>query len=250
MRMALLVLGMLLVLQGSAAAQGSEQPVELEAGYELNTLTKGLPSWTEFYLEGKKQLADRAVIYGTARHTRRFALDDNELALGGYVPLDAKWTANLEASLSTGRVLAKWSGAAALHRNLGAGWGIEAGYRHRLYAMSGVDSERLTVEKYFSSFRAAYTFTMSQGVAPTTAHALALSHYYGQRSRITLGLAVGDEVESLGNGVLLRSNVRYAGIYGLHEVAPDWSLTYALGINDQQPLYTRRQIRFGVRHAF
>ena len=83
---------------------------EAELGYGYDTLDSGRVDWSAVYIEVNHKIAERQAVYGSLRETRRFARIDQEFLLGMYYPLNARWTALAEASVSPShQILAKWA---------------------------------------------------------------------------------------------------------------------------------------------
>ena len=78
--------------------------------------------------------------------------------IGFYQPLSRRWAMLVEANASpTHRILAKWSALAQLERNFGKGWVGSAGYRRTVFNTAQVNTGTFSAERYFSSYRVAYT---------------------------------------------------------------------------------------------
>jgi len=247
---------------GRCASEGPMLPPEdsadsrapvVEVGYSYERLNNGYADWREYYIAAKKRVGDRSVVYGAYRSLDRFSLQDQEVLVGTYFPLDRHWTANVEASTSTNHAfLPEWSAWGGLHLKMGGGWGAEAGYRYRKYTDKVVTSEKLTVEKYFGSFRAAYAVTLGQpqGLDNTTSHAFRLTHYYGSRNSVTLDYSFGREIESLGPDRFIIMDTNGLNLWGSHWMGRSWGVFYAAGIHEQRPLYTRNKLQLGVFYQF
>jgi YaiO family outer membrane protein len=227
--------------------------LEIRPGFIYENLTHGYQPWTEEYIDAVQRLADRTAIYGTFRETERFGLSDQEIMLGGYVPLDKNWTMNPSASWSPSHnILAKYSASSNFNRKLGAGWGIEVGYEYRAYNPTDVNLERLTVEKYFGDFRVAYTLGLAQGsnTGDTSAHTLSFGYYYNEHSSLNAAASLGSELESVATNDVRLFNVRSANVWGSHWFDQNWAISYGLGIESFQPAYTKRKVELGFRYHF
>jgi len=110
------------------------------------------------------------------------------------------------------------------------------------------------VERYFGSYRAAYTLYNGkpEGESSASSHRLAFDYYYhGERSRIGVAVTWGREVEYVGppTGIIV-SDVRAFALLGRHWLTPSWALTWDLGTHEQGDLYRRTGGRLGLRHRF
>lgn len=227
---------------------------EVELGSSYDALDKGYANWNSLYLDGSHRFGERHSIYGELRETQRFNLHDREISGGYYHPLDATWTALLEASVSPDhKVLPKDSLFGQIQKALDGGWDIQAGLRRSLYNTASVDMMALTGERYWGNFRAAYKLYLSKlqnaGIAPS--HNGQLGYYYTERDNITLSLAKGRQVESLGSALgVLSTEVTTVSLAGRHWLDAGWGLSYEAIREQQGNLYTRKGIRIGLRHAF
>jgi len=233
-------------------AAGSHRPIQAELGYAHETLSNGSPDWRELYLRGKKTYRPRTALYGMFRLTERFGLSDQEFTLGGSYPLNSRWTAAVEGTYSpSAMVLPRWSATGELHRNLGGGFGLQFALRHREYATGVVDTGSLTIERYWASYRAAYTLSVSQLAGVSTAvHIVQGNYYYGDQSSVSLSLATGQEAETVGAGVIRIIDVPSADLTVRHWLNPDWAVTVGVGLSQVGTLYTRRRAQIGFRWQF
>jgi YaiO family outer membrane protein len=227
--------------------------VESEAGFSHESLSHGYTEWRSSFLTWRKVFAARKTVYGMLRETERFSLVDRELMAGFSSPLGKSRTVVVEVSGSpTHRVLPAWSVLGLLQWDLGGGWDVQAGGRHTAYAAAPSDLGLVTFERYWKQYRAAYTLaaaaTRDAGVS--LSHRVQFGFYYGRQSTVGVGLAAGREVESLGHGRLLTSNVASLNLFGRHWLTPAWAITYEMGWHRQGELYTRKGWSIGLRHLF
>lgn len=238
---------------GTVLAQEVTAWSELEAGFSRERLSTGFADWESRTLFGAHQFRPRHVAYAQLRETERFALRDTEIAAGLYYPL-ASWTMLLEASRSPQhRVLPSHSLFAELHRSFAAGWGASAGWRHSEFTRSSADVFVLGAERYWDSWRGAYTLYLGkpEGAGSAAAHRFQLDRYYSSRSSVGISATTGREVENLGPPAgLISSEVRGFALAGRHWFAPDWAASYELLSHEQGSLYRRKGLRLGVRHRF
>lgn len=239
------------------AADGAAVPrsSELELGASNERLTGGRADWRSVYLEGAHTFAARRTLYGGVRQTERFELRDTEEWFGYSHPLDAAWTSLIEASASQQhQVLPRYSVFGQLAKQLGEGWGASFGLRHSEYNASGVNLLVAGAERYWGSYRGAYTLYAGrpEGAASTgVAHRLQLNYYYGERSSIGVAAAAGREVENLGPaGGIVTTDVRSLSLAGRHWMTPEWALSWEVSAHQQGDLYRRQGIRLGARRRF
>lgn len=227
---------------------------EVEAGFTRESLTGNRPDWRSTYLHGVHRWDAQHTVFGTLRETERFGLRDTEAGFGAYFPLSGTWLGLLEASLSsTHHVLPKHSVFAQVFRPLGAGWSVNAGLRHSEYTNSGANLLVAGVERYFGSYRGAYTLYSGrpEGGASGPAHRFQLDYYYAERSSVGLSVTHGRELENVGPPAgILSSDVRNLTLSGRHWLDRDWAVTYDLLTHQQGTLYRRDGVRLGLRYRF
>ena len=236
-----------------AALAAPPAGTEVEAAYSRETLDHGLADWQATQVLLDHRYAAGAVAYARAQRTRRFSLDDNELLLGGYMPLSDKWLLQLEASGSnTHRVLPEWSALAQISLRLPAAWGVSLGARRSEYTDSGSRLLLASVENYFGSVRVAYTLYSGRpdGAASAASHRLALDYFYGERSSVGISGSTGRELESVGIGRAIVTDVDSISLTARHWFTPHWAITGELLHHRQGALYTREGARVGIRLRF
>ena len=239
---------LLLLVAGRAAA------LEGEIGLTHEQLTNNRPDWESVYLEASHSFRERQTLYGLLRQTERFDLTDRELRAGYYHPLAERWTGLVEASTSPEHhILPKSSVLGELAYRIGGGWGASFGLRHTEYTATTTNLLVGTLERYWSSFRAAYTAYNNhpEGAGSATAHRLVFDYYYSEKSRVGIGVTRGREVENVGPPIgVTTTDVRGANVYGRHWFAPTWALTWEALTHEQGELYRRQGLRLGLRHQF
>lgn len=251
----LLILPSLLVPVASQAAnQPPGKASQIEIGFSRDALDKGYANWDSLYLDGAHRFGERHSVYGELRETKRFNLRDREISGGYYHPLAETWTALVEASASPDHnVLPINSLFGQLQKAFDGGWDVQAGVRRSKYNTASTSLMALTGERYWGSFRAAYTFYLGklQGAGAAPSHKGQFSYYYTGRNYLTLGLAKGRQVESLGANLgVLTTDVTNTSLSGLHWLDSGWGVSYEAIAERQGNLYSRNGIRFGLRHAF
>ncbi len=241
-------------LAAQAAEPSAAPPTEIEGGLSHYALTNGYANWDSAYVDAAHRFGDRQSLYGEVQDARRFNLTDREVSAGYYHPLGAQWTALVEASDSPEHnFLAKNSVYGQLQVSFAQGWDLQGGWRHSQYTLAYADLAVLTAERYWGSYRAAYTLYEGklQGAGTAPSHKAVLAYYYSDRSNATLSLAKGRQAESLGPalGVLL-VDVTTVSLSGRHWLNSAWGVTYEALTEHQGNLYSRKGIRLGLRYAF
>ncbi len=237
------------------AAEPSAAPEnEIEGGFSHYALTNSYANWDSTYVDAAHRFGDRQSLYGEVQEARRFNLTDREVSAGYYHPLGERWTALVEASDSPEHnFLAKNSVYGQLQASFAQGWDLQGGWRHSQYTFAYADLAVVTAERYWGSYRGAYTLYEGrvQGAGAAPSHKVLLAYYYADRSNVTLTLAQGRQAESLGPalGVLL-VDVTTVSLSGRHWLNSAWGVTYEALTEHQGNLYSRKGIRLGLRYAF
>lgn len=245
-----LIGALLLVLHASGAAA-----LELEGGVTHEELTNDRPDWDSVYVEGAHDFAPRQTLYGVVREVDRFDLRDTEIGVAYYQPFGASWTGQFEASYSPDHnVLAETSVLGQFAWAIGGGWVVSGGARFNEYTDTGTRLLLAGVERYFGSYRVAYTAYNGKpdGASSAPSHRLAFDRYYfDERSRIGVSVAWGSEVENVGppTGVIV-TEIRAITVVGRHWLTPKWALAWEVGTHEQGDYYRRGGGRLGLRYSF
>ena len=233
----------------------SASALEAEAGGTLEQLTNGQPDWMSLYLDATHTLAPRQTLYGTIRETERFDLRDFEISAGYAHPIGKQWTAVVEGSVSPDHhVLPASSIFGQVYWALAGGWTLNGGARFSEY--TGADARVLTagVERYFSRYRASYTYYNGkpEDAEAASSHRVGLDvYYFDERSRVGVAIAWGREVENVGPPTgIVTTDVRSISLVGRHWFTPDWGVAWEIGTHEQGDLYRRTGGRLGLRHRF
>ena len=120
------------------------------------------------------------------------------------------------------------------------------------YNTTKVDVAELTVERYFSDYRIAFSVypSRSQVAGNATSYRLQLSHYYGEENNIQLMVVRGTEVDKpTGVDTVLATSVRSAALFGRHWMTRNLGLTYSIG-HTEQGASTRKAVNVGLRYRF
>ena len=224
----------------------------LEAGVTADSLTNGYADWSGYYLNGSHKFAPRKSVYAGLLHAKRYDQTDDQFTGGGYYPLAQRTTLLAEGTFSSSHhFLPNWTTSVQVAHQLRNDWNLALGLHHRVYTATRGDSAKITVERYWSSFRTAYTLSLgnSSNLGSTVGHHLNGDYYYTDTNYIGLGVASGEELDSVGSSVQ-RSNVRAVYMRGLHRIAEDWGVTYQVSVNRQGHYYTRQGINLGLRYLF
>jgi YaiO family outer membrane protein len=241
--------------KATAAAKQIEPEVIFEFGSSYERLSNEAGDWKSYFLRFNRKFASGQTLYGEASVVRRFDLTDPGFMIGWYQPLNEtrRWSATFEAAGSpTHDVLPAFSFYGQIERNFGKGWLGHAGVRHSHYSSDNVNMGVFGVENYFKAYRAAYTLYVAHlnGGGTSASHAFQANYYYDERNSIGVGVAFGQEIESLGNGLLLRTPVQEVNVNGKQWMNHRWGFSYVLLWHRQGTLYTRSGGQLGVLLRF
>ncbi len=247
----------LLVVIALAAAAGAHAAdgwrTEIEGWHARETLTSGFSPWTDTGLAIEARTEAHGFLGARWRETERFDLRDSEAGLGARLPLPGGWGASADLTRSgTHRVLPRHSLLGQIDKQLGSGWGAQLGLKRSEFDSGRSDLRLLTLKRYFSAQRLAYTFYSGQpeggGSAPS--HRLQWSLFFGERNSLGISLAAGREVENVPPSALVSTDVRNVTLYGRYWFRPDWALSGEASWHEQGDLYRRHGIRLALRHRF
>ncbi|HJZ81949.1 MAG TPA: YaiO family outer membrane beta-barrel protein [Pyrinomonadaceae bacterium] len=250
-------------------AGASDQPkpvdpeLQLEIGASHERLSNG-QDWQGYFFNFNRKFRSAQILYGSVCVARRFHQTDPCLMAGLYQPLNKSrsWSVTVEASGSPHhQILPVVSIYGQVEHNFGKGWLGHAGLRHSHYSADDVILGTVTnkvnmgilgVENYFRKFRAAYTLYVANlnGRGTATSHSFQGSYYYDERNSIGLGVAFGEEIESVGRGVLLRTPVQEISMNGRQWMNQRWGFSYVALWHRQGHLYTRSGGQIGLLLRF
>ena len=216
-------------------------------------LSNGSPAWSDTGVEVQHTFERRKVLSGSLVESSRFGLRDRTATLEGYYPLSERTTGYLLAAASdTHRVLPKDIVQAQLAHVLGDGWGVMAGLRRANYNTTSVDIADLTLERYFSSFRAALAVlpAHSSTAGSAASYRLQFGYYYGDEDRLQFIYSNGTEVDRpSGVDLVVATKVRSSVIFGRHWMTNAWALDYGWG-RTAQGTVNRSAASVGLRYRF
>lgn len=226
---------------------------EFGASYVHESVSNQPNDWADTQFDVLHKFGERKILIGRLGAVERFGLRDNTFALAGYHPLGERTTGYAEVTFSDNhRFLPRNSLHVQLAHSIGRGWGVGAGLKRVHYDNATIDILDLTLEHYFSTFRAAATVLPSHSSTAGSAasYRLQLGHYYGTENNVQLVLAKGDEVETpVAAGIIVKTAVESAAVFGRHWFARDWAVTYSAG-RTRQGSSVRDALGVGLRYRF
>lgn len=232
---------------------GGPRRTQIAMRSSRENLSNGSQDWTDTGLEVLHEFERRKVLIGSFVESSRYGLTDRTVVAEGYYPFSENATAYLLLAASdTHQVLARDTVHAQLAYALRDGWGVMAGLRHARYNATTVDIADLTLERYFSDFRAAFTVlpAYSSTAGNATSYRFQLGYYYGDENRVQLFLSRGTEVDRpAGASLIVATDVRGTALAGRHWLSDAWALDYVLSRIEQGSV-TRNGAGVGLRFRF
>ncbi len=244
---------MVLALGIAPFVTADEGRTEIEVSQRYEHLDSGFSSWQAQRFDAQHHTAEGVTWYGTVLRERRYGSWDEGIEAGTAVPIGQNWFVQPEVGRSfDADFLPNWYADLRIQRLFPDGWLGNASIRRTQYEDSQVDRLALGVERYWGSWRGAYTLNISdvEGASTPVGHAVALERYYNDTSFIGLRANAGREEEGLPNGNVLTSSVSGLGVRGRHWLDANWAIAWDLGWVSQGDIYNRYGVQVGVRRAF
>lgn len=248
----LLVLPIALGAASSVCAQ-APGPWQVDVVGTVEDLSDGLADWRSLQVSFAKPLGPRRSFYGVGRVVERFERTDRQVTLGTYQPIRKGLTALVEVSYSPSyEILPRWAGTAQLAQEVGRGWVVTGGVSRTEFRTDESTGLVVGAEHYFKNYRVAYFlnggFAREAGFA--AGHRLSFNQYLSDRTSWGVTVGLGEEVESVGPGQVLRTSVFGLSVGGRLAVGKAGTLLADIGYVRQGDLYVRRSLTLGYRHAF
>jgi YaiO family outer membrane protein len=133
------------------------------------------------------------------------------------------------------------------------GWKLQAGGRTREYSQTlQTRVGFLTVERFWESFRASYSFQVERANSLNLAasQVVLFDFLYGPLDSIGVSYAGGREFADFGTLGALNTEVRSVGIRGQHGFQKDWGFTYQAGHSDHGSMPAYQTVRLGLQRSF
>lgn len=260
---------LLLVLTPARAAssdpQGEPAPfsphMEVEAGYSRAYLSGNKEEWDAFHAEAlfhlepqHERISGRKFISARYFESQRFGLWDRDFGLGLSHPISHKMTGRIEASASPSyHYLPRWQVQTGVSQILERAWVGHLDYRHTAYRPNAVDQVSCGVDKYFSSFRAAYTFSWNAipGEDSAFGNRIVLEHYLDPeaQNRIAIAFCDGHELENLGQNDIVKTRVHAFWFYGRQPLTTRVSIAWQMSFGEHSS-YVQREVGIALRSSF
>ena len=197
--------------------------------------------------------APRILFTGNVQ-TRALRAGDYEYRFALHQPFGHNVAALSEPSIhSLHDVVPRYTLYSHVTQLLPGGWGIGLGVRQTEYNFYSANLLSLSAERYWGSFRGAYTLFSSRAEGATlgSAHRFEVTYLYGERNTIGLSYTTGRDIDNFNIPTISAlSDTRDWSLSGRHWLSPNWALHYDLLSQEQGTMYRRQGLRLGVSRAF
>jgi YaiO family outer membrane protein len=236
--------------------------VEIGFGLDFSNevLVDGVTGRDGVYLQGLDRVAERNSVYRLPSDLPRPGLDGgNALAASCCQRSDTLIPLGQHAGASTALSASPTIYVFAILRKKGwdiefkDGWKLQAGSRSVEYSRTlQTRVGFLTVERFWESFRASYSFQLerSSGLSLAPTQALQFDYLYSPRDSIGVSYADGREAADFGTLGILSTEVRSVGVRGKHWFKKDWAFTFQAGHSDHGSLPAYQAARLGLQRSF
>lgn len=221
----------------------------LNVGAAYDKLSNDLPSWDNQFI-GLAYEKPQHYRYGAElARDARFAGADYSLRLSTRHSFMSRWFAGAALGIADdpqfqpGQDYGLHVGA-----QIGDGWTTTLAFRRREYTGTSVNSLIGSVEKYYGSYRFAYSMTAAQleGSSTSLGHTFTTNWYINDKSSIGITLSGGEEAEAIGNGAVLKTDVRGVSLSGRYQLGERYTLQGWLGTHEQGDFYRRRFLGLAI----
>ena len=223
---------------------------EFSAGREH--LDNGAPDWEQVNALFGRNLTEKALVTLSASTMTRFGTTDTRFGFGGSLEVGENWTATGELAVSSSpNFLPDKAMDLGLSRRFEHGWVGGVRWRRRDYENAAVDSFGLVTERYFGKYRVAYSLDRARlSSEQAFIHALTVNFYADSGSQLGVILAAGEEVEIVGPGQLLKTDVNLIALTGRHPINEYLGFGWRLATHRQGQFYRRNAIGVSISGGF
>jgi len=271
----------LLLLNVGAYAQVSVAKKSVSRDTRFDTLRpeNAFSDWRRLALEGGSRAGEAGISYAQRTPGEPFGANTAETTSGFWLPLSEHLSSLVEASVAPGALGGTdRSVLGQVARQFGNGWNMQAGVRHSDLGMSLPDSTLantglglssmpaptrglisaadlgvVTLERFWSNYRGAYTVASARSDTGSTAtsHRVQLDYFYDPRSSVGLSYTVGRSFQTpLGVSSMVPVDTNNVGVVGEHWISRAWAINYNALIEDRGIEGLKPEIRLGLRLRF
>jgi len=234
----------------------TSRPVSKKYRWEFSVsheqLDNDAPDWEQANALFGRNLTDKALVTLSASTVSRFGTTDTQLGSSASLDAGANWTVSGGFAVSSSpNFLPETEVNLGLSRRFERGWVGAARWRRRDYEFASVDSIGLITERYFGKYRIAYSLDSAHlSSEQALVHALTANFYADSGSQLGVVLAAGEEVEIVGPGQLLRTDVDSFAITGRHPINEHLGFGWQLATHRQGQFYRRNAIGISLSGGF
>ena len=227
----------------------SEWIIIVGAGHE--ELSGSLPSWGRQFVDSRYERPDGSAYFAGIARDSRFDNADVSLRLGAEWTLAEVWRTGFEiGGVSDPAFQPDFGYAIYVNRVFGEGWSANVRLQNKEYPTTTASSLNTTIEKYVGDYRIAYGLGLGRlpGASPVAGHAMTADWYFSARSSIGISVNMGKEVEAIGAGRVLETDVRGIALRGRRQLNRRIGLQWWLGWHEQGEYYERTYLGLAVSY--
>jgi len=215
-------------------------------------LDNDAPDWEQANALFGRNLTDKALVTLSASTVSRFGTTDTQLGSSASLDVGENWTVIGGFAVSSSpNFLPETEINLGLSRRFEHGWVGGARLRRRDYEDASVDSFGLITERYFGKYRIAYSMDSAHlSSEQALVHALTVNFYADSGSQLGVVLAAGEEVEVVGPGQLLKTDVDSVALTGRHPINEHLGFGWQLATHRQGQFYRRNAIGISLSGGF
>ena len=215
-------------------------------------LDNGAPDWEQLNFFIGRELTEKALVTLSASTFSRFGERDTQFGAGASLDVGENWAVVGGFAVSSSpNFLPETAIDLGLSRRFERGWVGGARWRRRDYETSSVDLFGLITERYFGKYRFAYSLDSAHlSSEQALAHALTLNFYADSGYQLGVVLATGEEVEIIGPGRLLKTDVDSIALTGRHPINEYLSFGWLLSTHRQGDFYRRNAVGVSISGGF
>ena len=267
-----------LSFQAYAQVSGNKHSASRDTGFDTLRPESGFSDWRRLALEGGSRPHENGSGYAQVTPGDPLGLNAPEVTSGFWLPLSQRLSSLVEASVVPGAMGgAERSVLGQVSHQLGAGWNMQAGVRHSEIGVTlpesftssslglsslppptrgltaGADLGVLTLERFWSNYRGAYTVASGRadGGSTATSHRVQFDYFYDTRSSVGLSYTIGRSFESsVGVNSMVPVETNNVGVVGEHWISRAWAINYNALIEDRGIEGLKPELRLGLRLRF
>ncbi len=223
-----------------------------EFGASREQLDNDAPDWEQANVRLGRNLTEKTLVTLSASTFSRFGMTDTQFGSGVSLDVGANWTVIGGFAVSSSpNFLPEIAIDLWLSRRFEHGWVGGTRWRRRDYEDASVDSFGLITERYFGKYRIAYSLDSARlSSEQAIVHVLTANFYANSGSQLGVILAAGEEVEIIGPGQLLKTDVDSIALTGRHPINEHLGFGWQLATHRQGQFYRRNAIGISLSGGF